>query len=163
MTLSKISWKQVRLGDILTYLDEQFELEDDKEYLTIKVKRRRGGLEIREKLFGYEIKTKKQFRLIPGSFIISRIQCWHQAYASVGNVAANTIASINYDQFAISPEVHPRFFWWLSYTPEFTETVHSSASGVVIEKMVFNRNTWLEKTVRIPPLSEQQRILSWLE
>ncbi len=163
MTHSKVSWEQVRLGDILTYLDEQVELEDDKEYLTITVKRRHGGLEIRDKLFGREIKTKKQFRLIRGSFIISRIQCWHQAYAIVGDVAANVIASTNYDQFAISPEVHPRFFWWLSHTPDFTETVRSSASGVVIEKMVFNRNAWLEKTVLIPPLLEQERIVAQIE
>ena len=163
MMLSKVSWKQVRLGDMLTYLDERVELEDDKEYSTIKVKRRHGGLEIREKLLGYEIKTKKQFRLIPGSFIISRIQCWHQAYAVVGDVAANTIASTIYDQFAISPEVHPRFFWWLSHTSDFTETVRSSASGVVIEKMVFNRHAWLEKTILIPPLTEQQRIVARID
>lgn len=163
MTLSKAVWKRVRLADILTYLDERVDLEDDKEYLTITVKRRHGGLEMRERFFGHAIKTKKQFRLVPGSFIISRIQCWHQAYAIVGDVEANVIASTNYDQFAISPEVHPRFFWWLSYTPEFTEAVRSSASGVVIEKMVFNRNAWLEKTVLIPPFQEQQRIVARIE
>lgn len=163
MTLSNAVWKRVRLADILTYLDERVDLEDDKEYLTITVKRRHGGLEMRERFFGHEIMTKKQFRLVPGSFIISRIQCWHQAYAIVGDVAANAIASTNYDQFAISPEVHPLFFWWLSYTPEFTETVRSSASGVVIEKMVFNRNAWLEKTVLIPPLAEQRRIVARIE
>jgi hypothetical protein len=42
------------------------------------VKRKHGGLEARERLFGHEIKTKKQFRLIPGAFIISRIQCWQR-------------------------------------------------------------------------------------
>jgi len=163
MTLSNAVWERVRLADVLTYLDERVDLEENKEYLTITVKRRHGGLEMRERLFGHEIKTKKQFRLVPGSFIISRIQCWHQAYAIVGDVAANAIASINYDQFAISPEVHPRFFWWLSYTPEFTEIVRSSASGVVIEKMVFNRTAWLEKTVLIPPFQEQRRIVARIE
>jgi restriction endonuclease S subunit len=163
MTSSNAVWKQTRLSDILTYLDERVKLEDEKEYLTITVKRRHGGLEMREKFFGRDIMTKKQFRMVPGSFIISRIQCWHQAYAMVGDIAANMIASTNYDQFAISPEVHPRFFWWLSYTPEFTEAVRSSASGVVIEKMVFDRNAWLEKTVLIPPFQEQQRIVTRIE
>ena len=163
MKASGADWKELKLGTVLRYLDERVEMDDDKEYLTITVKRRHGGLEIREKLFGHQIATKKQFRLVPRAFIISRVQCWHQAYAIVGEVPLNTIASTNYDQFAISPEVDPRFFWWLSHRPAFTETVRSSAVGVVIEKMVFNRDQWLTKSVRVPPLSEQRRVVARIE
>jgi len=160
---SSEQWKEVKLGDILHYLDDRVVLDDDKEYLTITVKRRHRGLEIREKLFGYQIATKKQFRLVPGAFIISRVQCWHQAYAIVEGVPANTIASTNYDQFYISREVDSRFFWWLSHSPAFTETVRSSAVGVVIEKMVFNRDQWLTKSVRLPSLAEQRRVVGRIE
>jgi len=156
-------WKETKLGDILRYLDERVVLDDEKEYLTITVRRRHGGLEAREKLFGHQIATKKQFRLVPGAFIISRVQCWHQAYAIVGNVPSNMIASSNYDQFAISREVDPQFFWWLSHSPAFTETVRSSAVGVVIEKMVFNRAAWLTKTVTLPRLAEQRRVVARIE
>jgi type I restriction enzyme S subunit len=114
-------------------------------------------------LFGHQIATKKQFRLVPGALIISRVQCWHQAYAIVGDVPINTIASTNYDQFAIAPEVDPRFFWWLSHSPSFTETVRSSAVGVVIEKMVFNRDKWLTKSIMLPPLPEQRRIVARID
>jgi type I restriction enzyme S subunit len=163
MNANGADWKEIKLGKILRYLDERVTVDDEKEYLTITVKRRHGGLEIRERLFGHQIATKKQFRLVPGAFIISRVQCWHQAYAIVGDVTANTIASTNYDQFAISPEVDPRFFWWLSHSPAFTETVRSSAVGVVIEKMVFNRDEWLTRTVRLPPLAEQRRVVARIE
>src|SRR5580765_5297041 len=126
-------WEEVPLKRILTYLNGRVELDDTQEYATITVKRRHGGLEEREKLLGHQIKTKKQFRLIPGAFIISRVQCWHQAYAIVPeNPPANMIASSNYDQFAISSDVDSRFFWWLSHSPRFTETVRDSAVGVVI-------------------------------
>jgi type I restriction enzyme, S subunit len=121
-------------------------------------------LEERERLLGHQIQTKKQFRLIPGAFIISRVQCWHQAYAIVPDeIPPNMIASINYDQFAISPKVDRRFFWWLSHSPYFTETVRSSAFGVVIEKMVFDRAAWLEKKIPLPLLEEQQRIVARIE
>jgi restriction endonuclease S subunit len=163
MNANGAGWKELKLGSILRYLDERLTIDDEKEYLTITVKRRHGGLEIREKLFGHQIATKKQFRLVPGAFIISRVQCWHQAYAIVGDVLTNTIASTNYDQFAISPEVDPRFFWWLSYSPAFTETVRSSAVGVVIEKMVFNRDRWLTKSVWLPPLAEQRRMVARID
>jgi hypothetical protein len=156
-------WTPTSIGEILTYLGERVEIDDAKEYITITVKRRHGGLKERERLYGYQIKTKKQFRLIPGSFIISRVQCWHQAYAIVPEkIPHNMIASSNYDQFSISG-VDKRFFWWLSHSSNFNETVRSSASGVVIEKMVFDRESWLKKVIRLPPLEEQRRIARLLD
>jgi type I restriction enzyme S subunit len=163
MKISKAIWKEVKIGDVLRYIENPVAMDDEREYLTITVKRRHGGLEIRDRLFGYQIATKKQFNLVRGAFIISRVQCWHQAYAIVGDVPPNTIASVNYDQFEISPDVDSRFFWWLSHSPLFTETVRSSAVGVVIEKMVFNRDEWLTKSVRLPPLEEQQRVVARIE
>src|SRR5438552_6227200 len=164
MTSHVSLWSQVQLGKILSYVDPLVELDDEIEYTTITVKRRHGGLEAREKLLGSQIRTKKQYKLVPGSFIISRIQCWHQAYAIVpDNTEPNIIASTNYDQFIISSEVDKRFFWWLSYSPMFTEIVRSCAFGVVIEKMVFNRNAWLDKTIFLPSLQEQQRIVARID
>ena len=94
MTFKSSHWEEVPLKRVLTYLDDRVELDDAEEYTTITVKRRHGGLEEREKLFGQQIKTKKQFRLVPGAFIISRVQCWHQAYAVVPhNLPPNMIAS----------------------------------------------------------------------
>ena len=37
-------WKEVKLGSILRYLDDRVEMDDEKEYLTITIKRRHGGL-----------------------------------------------------------------------------------------------------------------------
>ena len=157
-------WPLVRIGDILTYLDERIDLDEAQEYITITVKRRHGGLEERERLLGHQIVSKKQFRMVPGAFIISRVQCWHEAYAMIPpDVPPNMIASANYDQFAVSPHVDPRFFWWLSHSPHFRETVRNSAFGVVIEKMVFNRNAWLDKVLPLPSLEEQRRIVKRVE
>jgi type I restriction enzyme S subunit len=161
---AQATWPEVRIGDVLTYLDERIALDDSAEYITITIKRRHGGLEERERLLGHQIKSKKQFRLIPGAFIISRVQCWHEAYAVVpDNTPTNMIASANYDQYSIRANVDRRFFWWLSHSPNFRETVRNSAFGVVIEKMVFDREAWLEKKISLPPLAEQQRIVARVE
>jgi len=42
-------------------------------------------------------------------------------------------------------------------------SVRSSAFGVVIEKMVFNRDTWLTKTVHIPSFEEQCRLVQKID
>lgn len=166
MSIEKPSflWPMVLLSDVLTHCDEKVELDDSTEYVTITVKRRYGGLQERERLQGHQIKTKKQFRLIPGAFIISRIQCWHQAFAIVpDNVPKNMIASTNYDQFCISPHVDRQFFWWLSHLPFFIKTVRNSAFGVVIEKMVFDREKWLRNSIPLPSLEKQKEIVAKLE
>ena len=56
---TKTNYQMVKLGDILTCLDERIELDDFTEYITITVKRRHGGLVERERLSGHQIKTKK--------------------------------------------------------------------------------------------------------
>ena len=156
--MNNTEWKTVPIGDLLEYLDERVELFDQEEYITITVKRRHGGLIKREILLGSQIKTKKQYKLCPGAFIISRVQCWHQAFAIVPHdIPDNMIASTNYDQFAIRPSVDPAFFWWLSQSLDFLNAVRDSAVGVVVEKVVFKRDQWLQKTIRIPHLLEEQR------
>lgn len=111
MSDAKSHWSEIRIGDILKFIEEPIGLDDSKEYVTITVRRRHGGLETRERLLGYQIKTKKQLRPIPGAFIISRIQCWHQAYAIIPEeVPENMIVSTNYDQFLISPNIDAQFF-----------------------------------------------------
>ncbi len=158
--LTNSAWKTVCMGELLKYLDERVQLIDGEEYKTITVKRRHGGLVERETLRGSEIKTKKQFRLNPGAFIISRVQCWHQAFAIVPqDIPCNMIASSNYDQFEILPVIDSNFFWWLSQTQDFLQTVRKSAVGVIVEKMVFKRDKWLEQSIKVPnSLEDQQRI-----
>jgi type I restriction enzyme S subunit len=165
MAKSKTSdWNEIPIGNILTHIQEPVVFDDMTQYTTITVKRRHGGLEARENLFGHEIKTKKQFRLHPRAFILSRVQCWHAAFAIVpDDISENMIASQNYDQFIISSTVDERFFWWLSHSPRFIQSVRDSTSGVVIEKVVFNRAAWLQKTVPLPPLEVQRRIVERVE
>ena len=164
MNVSKKSnWKKEKLNSILQYIEPRIEISDEKKYTTIKVKRNHGGLEKREELFGNQIKTKKQYRVIPDSFIISRVQCWHKAFALVENISPNMIASTNYDQFQIKPLTDKKFFWWLSHSPNFLKTVRDSAKGVDIEKMVFNREKWLNQELSLPEINEQKRIVSKIE
>ena len=156
----KSNWEKVKINSILQYIESRIEIVDDKKYTTIKVKRNHGGLEKREELFGNQIKTKKQFRIVPNSFIISRVQCWHKAFALVENVSTDMIASTNYDQFQIEPHIDKKFFWWLSHSPMFLKTIRDSAKGVDIEKMVFDREKWLNEELFLPEINEQRKIAS---
>ena len=159
----KFDWKETRIDSILQYIEPRIEINDKTLYSLIKVKRNHGGLEVREKLFGNQFKTKKQYRVILNSFIISRVQCWHKAFAFVNETSENMIASTNYDQFKITSKTDKKFFWWLSHSPTFVKTIRDSAKGVDIEKMVFDRNKWLETKILIPELSEQKKIVFRIE
>ena len=91
-TFANPSWSEVRFGELLTYVGERLNLDDAAEYATITVKRRHGGLEERERLLGHQIQTKKQFRLIPGAFIISLVPALHSR-DSMDELAASLLYS----------------------------------------------------------------------
>jgi hypothetical protein len=152
-------WREVRISDLLEPVSDPIDLLPDEEYSLPTVKRRCGGIDLRETRLGYEIQSKGQSRLVPGAFVISRVQCWHQAFAIAPiDLGPNWIVSSNYDQFVFKNSVDPTFFWWLAQSERFLSTVRASASGVVIEKMVFDRVKWLASTIRIPDLPDQRRI-----
>jgi len=162
--MKDLVWRPTPLSSILRYVEKPIVMDDMTEYVTITVKRNNGGLEEREKLFGHQIKTKKQFQLIPGAFVISRVQCWFNAWAIVPkNIPKNMIASVNYDQFIISPEIDQKFFWWMSHSPFFTLLIRSSTSGVDVEKLSFDRDAWLKKQILVPPLMEQRIIANKID
>ena len=162
MTNSETS--RVLLRDILIPIKQPIEMNDDKEYVTITIKRNYGGIEEREKLKGHKIKTKKQFKLVPGSFIISRVQCWHKPFAIIPeNFPKNSIASVNYDQFEFSQLIDKKYFWWLCHSSLFVKTVRNSASGVDIEKMRLDTKKWLSYEISIPTIKEQRKIASHIE
>ncbi|AZD60355.1 Type I restriction-modification system, specificity subunit S [Pseudomonas chlororaphis subsp. aurantiaca] len=89
-------WSVKKIGETLNVVERPIEMTDNQLYRRVTVKRRHGGVELRDELPGAEIKVKKQFLLEAGDFLISERQIVHGACGIVPNNLAGALVSNEY-------------------------------------------------------------------
>ncbi|MFK3691118.1 restriction endonuclease subunit S [Agrobacterium tumefaciens] len=152
------SWRFARFGDVLHIKRRPIEMEDHVEYIQPVIRRGHGGIEIRERQLGACIKTKAQFLVHAGDWLMSKVQILHRAYGVVPPELNKAIASSSYYAFEIQKDLDHKYLWYLSHANAFHKSCELASVGVVIEKMVFRATDWLDFEFPLPPLHEQRRI-----
>lgn len=135
--------------------------DDEQVYSLLSVRRRSGGVFLREHLKGSQILTKNLFVANAGDFLISKMQVLHGATGLVPPKLAGCHVSGSY--IALRPQgkdvIDPKFFTCFSDSPEFRHLTYLCSYGVHIEKMTFNLRWFLDSKIVIPPtIKEQQAI-----
>ncbi len=156
-------WTRAPIGEFLEPVFRPAKLVDDERYQLVTAKRSRGGIVPREVLFGRDIRTKTQFYVEPGDFLISRRQISHGA---CGLVPANLDGAVVSNEYvALKPKsgLDLRFLQHLSHSVYFQQTCFHSSIGVHVEKLVFKIEDWLEWEIDVPPVAEQRRIADILD
>ena len=153
-----------RLGDILKQVSVPIEMEDYKIYNLASIKRRNGGFFDREKKKGKDILTKTLSKLIPGAFVISKMQVVHGACAMAPNDADDKYISSSYVSFLPKDPsiIDIAYLEAYSHTRDSYDSFFRSSQGVHIEKMTFKVNDWLKEVIELPPISEQKKIVEIL-
>lgn len=151
-------WRAVPFGELLSPVCRPAELDDEVIYQLVTAKRSRGGIVPREALTGAEIKTKTQFYVAGGDFLISRRQIIHGACGFVPEALSGAVVSGEYDVLAVGPALLPEYLEAFTHTTYFQQSCFQSSVGVDIEKMVFDLDHWFTYPMPLPPLEEQARI-----
>jgi len=160
-------WKSVQIGDALREIARPVEMHNNELYELASVRRNWGGLFVRERLYGRNIKTKNLHEIKENDFLISHIQA---AYGSLALVPKE------YDGFKISDlytcliprnsdEFDIRFFAYLAQQPKMTYLARVSSNGFFAERLRLNFKieSFLNQEIRIPPtIQEQQAIIQIL-
>jgi type I restriction enzyme, S subunit len=128
----------------------------------VTAKRNRGGIIAREVLRGDQIKTKTQFFVEVGDFLISNRQVSHGACGIVPGNLHRAVVSNEYTAFRTSDAIEPAFLNALSHSIYYQQTCFHSSIGVHVEKLVFRLEDWLGWEFDIPPVPEQGRIVAVL-
>lgn len=155
-------WEFIRFGDVLKQVRRKVQMDDDVLYDQPVIRRRHGGIELREQQYGRDIKTKAQSLLRTGDWLMSKVQILHGAYGIVPAELDGAIASGTYFTFRARQNLELEYFWYLSHLDQFHRTCAISSVGVVIEKMVFRVEDWLGLEFPLPPLPEQKKIAAIL-
>lgn len=153
--------KSYRFGEILEEVSIPIEMDDNKIYNLASIKRRNGGFFEREKKKGKEILTKTLSKLIPGSFVISKMQVVHGACAMAPNEINDQYISASYASFLPRDPliIDIKYLEAYSHTRQSYDSFFRSSHGVHIEKMTFKVDHWLREEIELPPLSEQKKIV----
>lgn len=151
-------WTRYRLGDLLHKVERPAKLVDTETYQLVTAKRNRGGIVAREVLRGDQIRTKTQFFVEAGDFLISNRQISHGACGVVPGSLHRAVVSNEYTAFHTSDALDPEFLNALSHSIYFQQTCFHSSIGVHVEKLVFRLEDWMGWEFDIPPLHEQKRI-----
>ncbi|OGU17943.1 MAG: hypothetical protein A2076_13855 [Geobacteraceae bacterium GWC2_53_11] len=157
-----VGWKREKLNKHLFEIKRPVNLEPEKSYRLVTVKRSRGGVEERSCLFGREIKTPSQFLIETGDFLISKRQIVHGACGIVPVDLAGSVVSNEYAVIGTKGGIDLSFLQYLSESMYFQQTCFHSSIGVHVEKMIFNVNRWLNWDFNIPPIAEQTKIVEIL-
>ena len=151
-------WDRMPLHESLREIRRPANLKPDTHYRLVTVKRSRQGVEERGWLLGRDIKTKTQFYVSSGDFLISKRQIVHGACGLVPLELDGSVVSNEYAIVKNKGRIDLTFLRYLSESVYFQQTCFHSSIGVHIEKMIFKLDQWLKWEFNLPPLWEQHKI-----
>jgi type I restriction enzyme, S subunit len=155
-------WEQHPIGELLTVAERPAGIRDDVTYQLVTAKRYRGGIVPREQLRGDQIKTKTQFFVAAGDFLISKRQIIHGACGVVPAALDSAVVSNEYACLRPGNQLDPGFLEYLAHTRYFQQTCFHASVGVALEKMIFRLDQWLKHPINVPPVEEQRAIAQCL-
>jgi type I restriction enzyme S subunit len=151
-------WERKKIGDILTEEKRHIELEDNKQYELVTVRRRNEGIISRGMLYGRDILVKNYSEVKAGDYLISKRQIVHGANGIVPQELDRAIVSNEY-LVVIGNDIITTDFWALSSKlPIMYKMFFLSSYGVDIEKLVFDIDDWKKRIISVPDLAEQTKI-----
>lgn len=158
----KNGWEKYPLSEMLEEVQRPVVMSDDENYTLVTVKRRYGGIVLRDTLKGRSILVKSQFRIKKNDFLISKRQIVHCACGVVPEKYDGAIVSNEYTILRTRDNCDIRFFYYFAQQAIVAKSFLECSVGIVIEKMLFKQEQWLKKNFFFPTLAEQKRIADFL-
>lgn len=156
-------WNSIKLSEVLELQDNAIDMDDEKEYELITVRRRNGGVDSRGRFKGKDVLVKNQFKLNSKQFVISKRQIVHGACGLVPEHLEGAIVSNEYNVFEpVESKLDIEFFNIFATTLLMRKAFFINSDGVHIEKLLFKTRSWLKTKILLPNKNEQQKIVSFI-
>lgn len=152
-------WIKTTIGNVFEQAARPVQWSEDAIYTLVSVRRRSGGIFLRERKRGSDIKVKALNQVRHGDILISTRQVVHGAIALVPREFDG--ANVSGEYMVLVPRrganILPEFFDQLSRTLRMCHLAFLASYGVTIEKLTFNPEWYLQSVIQVPPTIEEQR------
>ena len=146
----------VKLSDILHQTNNLITIKDDREYTRITVKLFNKGIVIRDVVFGYQFKTKKQFLVRTGQFVISKIDGKSGAFAFLPAELDGCIVTHDFPVFDVDlNKVLPEYLELILSNQAILDKIKAICTGSTGRKRLTVSN-FLNLQIPLPSLCVQE-------
>jgi type I restriction enzyme S subunit len=156
---------RVRLAEVLSPVSRPFKVEPDVVYRSLGVKWYAEGLFVKEPTPGNEIKATRLFRIESGDFIYNRLFAWKGSFAIAGPAHGGCVVSSEFPAFRVEEKrLVPAYLMRYFSNPGLWDVIARQSSGTAqTSRLRFKEDDFLQLTIPLPPLHEQQRIIGILD
>ncbi|MBI5075110.1 MAG: restriction endonuclease subunit S [Nitrospirae bacterium] len=124
-----MSWKKVRLGEVLSHRKGFITINDNAEYKLCRVQLHRRGVVLREMIKGKTIRTKKQQICKSGDFLVAEMDAKVGGYGFVPEELEGAIVSSHYYLFELDEDkIRPRYLEVVSKLLILQEQIKATGS-----------------------------------
>ncbi len=150
----------VKIGDVIRRNTTLVFIEDKTLYKQITLKTNGGGAVLRDKKWGKDIGTKKQYLAKEGQFIMSKIDARNGAFGVVSNELDNAIVTGDFPLFDVDTKrINPVYLYLLSATKPFVQYAQSCSRGTTNRQRI-DIDAFLSLQIPLPSLEEQNKIVA---
>ena len=148
------------LGSFLRRVKDDVTIADKTTYQRVTVRVNNRGVVPRDTAIGRDIGTKRQFRVQPGQFLLSRIDARHGAMGLVPPVLAGAVVTADFLAFEVDQaQMNPDFLVLITSTQEFIRFCQSCSSGTT-NRQRLDAQLFLDVKIPLPTLPEQARLVA---
>jgi len=158
-------WEVVKLGEAFEIISKEriILIDDEKKYKQLTVRLYSKGIQLREINVGNKIGVKKQYRVITGDFVFSKIDARNGAYGFIPDELNDGIVSGDFPILKLNKELCNQQFlsYYLSIEKNWIH-LRNFAVGTTNRKRVQPKEFLSYLSIPLPPLPIQQKIASIL-
>ncbi|ELK0695086.1 restriction endonuclease subunit S [Campylobacter upsaliensis] len=155
----KSTYKRYQFSDFLTRRLDKIKIDENTFYKRVTIKTKAQGCHLRDTLKGNLIKTKNQFLIKQGQFLISKIDARNGAFGIAINDLDKAVIMADFLNYDIDKNIiNDKFLIAVLKTPYYMEQLNSLSSGTTGRKRI-NEQKFSNLCISLPPLEIQNELM----
>ncbi len=152
-------YERVRIGNVLSMSKDVIYIEPDVEYTRLTVKLFNKGIQVRDKVQGNAIGTKRQTRVKKGQFIISKIDGKSAAFGIVDASLEGAIVTPDFMVYDIdTTKILPEYLELVLTNENILNQFSNSSSGTTGRRRL-SQKVFENTPIALPDIGEQQMLI----